>query len=212
MNQNLQYEKSLWQENILLVAGVDEVGRGCLAGDVVTCAVILDNDEKKLAKLSEVTDSKKLSAKKRDYLFEIIKENVKAYSIAKLSNKIIDEINILQATFEAMRISIKGLEPQPTYVLVDGDKKIPLLEIPQKSIIKGDFHSLSIACASILAKVTRDRDIEVLGQVYPNYGFAKHKAYATKEHIEAIKKYGLTDIHRKTFCKNFFAEQIKIDF
>lgn len=209
---NLEYETSLWEKNITLIVGVDEVGRGCLAGDVIACSVILENNPQKISKLLGVTDSKKLTEAKREYFFEIIKENVLDYSLGIVSEKIIDQINILQATFKAMRESINGLKNIPQHILVDGDKKIPNLEIPQTTIIKGDFHSLSISCASIIAKVTRDRSISKMAEVYPEYGFQKHKGYATKDHIEAIKKHGLTDIHRKTFCKNFFVEQMNFNF
>ncbi|MFN8672984.1 MAG: ribonuclease HII [Candidatus Sericytochromatia bacterium] len=207
---NLEYESHLWQKGISFIAGVDEVGRGCLAGDVVTCSVILDNNPQKIKNLLGVTDSKKLNEKKREYFFEIIKENVLDYQLGIISEKIIDEINILQATFLAMRESINKLKVLPEHILVDGNKKIPKIEIEQTTIIKGDFHSLSISCASILAKVTRDRIISEKIKEYPQYGFEKHKGYATKEHIDAIKKYGLSDIHRKTFCKNFFVEQMSL--
>lgn len=206
--KSLEIENSIWSESIKYISGIDEVGRGSLSGPVVTASVILPQDMSKLLLLSEVTDSKALSEKKREYLFPIIKEIVLDYSIGIIDNKIIDEINILQATFLAMKQSIENLKLKPDFIIVDGNKKIPDVLIPQKEIIKGDLKSLSIGAASILAKVTRDKMMENYSKTYPLYNWKKNKGYSSKEHIDAIKKYGLTDLHRKTFCKNFFIEQM----
>lgn len=208
--KSLEIENSIWSESIKYISGIDEVGRGSLSGPVVTASVILPQDMSKLLLLSEVTDSKALSEKKREYLFPIIKEIVLDYSIGIIDNKIIDEVNILQATFLAMKQSIEKLKLKPDFIIVDGNKKIPDVLIPQKEIIKGDLKSLSIGAASILAKVTRDKIMENYSETYPLYNWKKNKGYSSKEHIEAIKKYGLTDLHRKTFCKNFFIEQMSL--
>lgn len=208
--KSLEIENSIWSESIKYISGIDEVGRGSLSGPVVTASVILPQDMSKLLLLSEVTDSKALSEKKREYLFPIIKEIVLDYSIGIIDNKIIDEVNILQATFLAMKQSIEKLKLKPDFIIVDGNKKIPDVLIPQKEIIKGDLKSLSIGAASIIAKVTRDKIMENYSETYPLYNWKKNKGYSSKEHIEAIKKYGLTDLHRKTFCKNFFIEQMSL--
>ena len=201
MKDLLIYEKELWK-SYKFISGVDEVGRGCLAGPVVTASVILPQDEDVLFKLRKVNDSKALSEKKRNELFEIIKENALDYSIGIASANVIYEINILQATFLAMRRALQSLEINPEYVLVDGNKTIPNIIKPQKAIVKGDSNSLSIAAASILAKVTRDKIMLALDDHYPQYAFEKHKGYPTEVHRNAIKEYGLSDIHRVTFCKN----------
>lgn len=180
------------------ICGIDEAGRGPLAGPVVAGAVVL----KKGAKILYVNDSKKLSEKKRNELFDIIKEEAVSYGIGIVSEQRIDEINILQATFEAMRTAVKELKVIPDILLNDA-VTIPGIDINQVPIIKGDAKSLSIASASILAKVTRDRMMEEYDLKYPDYGFAKHKGYGTKSHIDAIKTFGPCPIHRKTFIKNF---------
>ena len=180
------------------ICGIDEVGRGPLAGPVVAGAVILPKGKRILY----VNDSKKLSEKKRDELFDVIKEEALSYGIGIVSPERIDEINILQATYEAMRDAVSQLSVQPDLLLNDA-VTIPGIDIKQIPIIKGDAKSLSIASASILAKVTRDRLMTEYDSLYPEYGFAKHKGYGTKVHIEAIKKYGPCPIHRRTFIKNF---------
>ena len=181
-----------------VVCGIDEVGRGPLAGPVVVGAVILPRD----CKILYLNDSKQLSAKKRDELYDVIMEKAVAVGIGMASSQRIDEINILQATYEAMREAISKLAVEPGILLNDA-VTIPEMIIPQVPIIKGDAKSVSIAAASILAKVTRDRLMVEYDKVMPEYGFAGHKGYGSKEHIEAIKKYGPTPIHRKTFIKKF---------
>ena len=180
------------------ICGIDEAGRGPLAGPVVAGAVVLPKGKRILY----VNDSKKLSEKKRDELFDIIKDEALTYAVGIISPERIDEINILQATYEAMRQAVNKLSVKPDIFLNDA-VTIPGIEGKQVPIIKGDAKSLTIASASILAKVTRDRIMVEYDSMYPEYGFAKHKGYGTKAHIEAIKEYGPCPIHRKTFIKNF---------
>lgn len=180
------------------ICGVDEAGRGPLAGPVVAGAVILPKD----CRIMYINDSKKLSAKKRDELFEEIQEKAIAFGVGIIQHDRIDEINILQATYEAMRAAINSLKVKPELLLNDA-VTIPDMLIQQVPIIKGDAKSQSIAAASILAKVTRDRLMEAYDAVYPEYGFAGHKGYGSAAHIEAIRKYGPCPIHRRTFIKNF---------
>lgn len=180
------------------ICGIDEAGRGPLAGPVVAGAVVLTKGKRILY----VNDSKKLSEKKRDELFDIIKDEALTYAVGIISPERIDEINILQATYEAMRQAVNKLSVKPDIFLNDA-VTIPGIEGKQVPIIKGDAKSLTIASASILAKVTRDRIMVEYDSMYPEYGFAKHKGYGTKAHIEAIKEYGPCPIHRKTFIKNF---------
>ena len=187
-------------ENVL-IAGIDEAGRGPLAGPVAAGAVILPRDHDILY----LNDSKKLSAKKRDMLFDQIKEEAVAWSVGLAEPARIDEINILQATYEAMRLAIKGLKVCPG-VLVNDAVTIPGTPILQIPVIKGDAKCISIAAASILAKVTRDRIMEEMDVLYPQYGFAKHKGYGTKEHMEAIRTYGPCPIHRRTFITKILQE------
>lgn len=197
---NLIYEKELLSKGYRYICGIDEVGRGPLCGPVCTCAVIMD-----LNKLVEgVTDSKKLSEKKRDTLFSQIKENAVSYAIAMMDNNQIDALNILNATKMCMKHAVLSLDVTPDIVLVDALKLD--IDIEQRSIIKGDLYSYSIGCASILAKVTRDGLMREYAKIYPEYDLDSNKGYGTKKHIEAIKKYGITDIHRKTFVKNFINE------
>lgn len=181
-----------------LICGIDEVGRGPLAGPVVAGAVILPKDETILY----LNDSKKLSAKKREALYEEILEKAVAVGIGMASPARIDEINILQATYEAMRAAIADLGMSPDLLLNDA-VTIPQVEIPQVPIVKGDAKSISIAAASIVAKVTRDRLMEACDEVLPGYGFGKHKGYGTREHIAALKELGPTPIHRRSFIGNF---------
>ena len=190
-----QYEHELEKEGIQYIGGVDEVGRGPLIGPVVAACCVLPAD----FHLEGLTDSKKLSEKKREKFYDYIKEHALAYGIGEVSPERIDEVNIYQATKEAMYMAIKQVQDQIPleHVLIDA---MPLeLDIPITSIIKGDAKSISIAAASVLAKVTRDRMMIELDQKYPMYGFASHKGYPTKKHIEAIHQFGLIDGYRKTY-------------
>ena len=180
------------------ICGIDEAGRGPLAGPVVAAAAVLPKD----CQIFYLNDSKKLSEKKRDLLFDEIKEKAVAYGIGLVSPQVIDEINILQATYEAMRQAISQLNVIPEILLNDA-VTIPGVDIMQVPIVKGDAKSVSIAAASILAKVTRDRMMMEYDQIYPEYGFAKHKGYGTAAHIAALKEYGPCPIHRRTFIKKF---------
>jgi len=179
------------------VCGIDEVGRGPLAGPVVAGAVILPTD----CEILYLNDSKKLSEKKRELLYDEIMEKAVATGIGVISPARIDEINILQATYEAMRMAIGNLETQPSVLLNDA-VTIPLVELPQVPIIKGDAKSVSIAAASIIAKVTRDRMMAEYEEIYPGYSFASNKGYGSAQHIAALKELGPTPIHRRTFIKN----------
>lgn len=190
----LAYEKELYEKGIEYIAGVDEVGRGPLCGPVVTCACILPKNYH----LDGLNDSKKLTEKKREELYKILIKDAICYSIGSSSPKRIDEINILNATKEAMLEAIHNLPVKPEHVLIDAVKLD--LDIPSTSIIKGDALSASIAAASIIAKVTRDHMMIELDKKYPEYGYAKHKGYGTKAHIEAVKKYGVKDFYRFTFA------------
>lgn len=189
-----EIERTCREKGYNYVAGVDEAGRGPLAGPVYAAAVILPED----VYIEGINDSKKLSEKKREELFDVICEKAVAYSIAECSEARIDEINILNATFEAMNKAVNGLNVKPDYVLVDGNR-ISGMDIPHETVVKGDAKSISIAAASILAKVSRDRAICMAAKKYPLYGFEKHKGYGTKAHCEALLKYGPCEIHRKTF-------------
>ena len=180
------------------ICGIDEVGRGPLAGPVVAAAVILPKD----CDILYINDSKKLSAAKREELYDVIMEKAVSVGIGMVGPERIDEINILQATYEAMRQAIGQLDPQPDLLLNDA-VIIPKVEIRQVPIIKGDAKSISIGAASIIAKVTRDRLMENYEDIYPGYGFAANKGYGSAEHIAALKKLGPTLIHRATFIKNF---------
>ena len=180
------------------IAGIDEVGRGPLAGPVVTCAVILPKDFNVLY----INDSKKLTEKKREELYDIIMEKAISVGIGIESPKVIDDINILQATYSAMRKAIDALEVKPTLLLNDA-VTIPMVDIKQVPIIKGDAKSISIAAASIVAKVTRDRLMVEFDKLYPEYDFAGNKGYGSATHIDALKKLGPTPIHRQSFIKNF---------
>ena len=176
------------------IAGVDEVGRGPLVGAVVTAAVILDPANP----IEGLTDSKKLTEKKRNLLFGEIKEKALAWSLGRCEPDEIDRLNILQATMVAMQRAVAGLAVQPDYVLVDGNR-IPELPMAAQAVVKGDLRVAEISAASILAKVTRDREMEALDAQYPQYGFAKHKGYPTKAHFEALAEHGAIDQHRKSF-------------
>lgn len=192
------YEKGLKIIGYKNIAGVDEAGRGPLAGDVFAAAVILPDG----LMIEGLNDSKKLSEKKREVLFDTITENALSWAVGRATVEEIDKHNILNATYLAMNRAIESLKISPCYVLVDGNS-IKGLDIPHKCIVKGDMKSMSIAAASIIAKVSRDRYIKQLSDIYPLYNFAKHKGYGTKEHIAAILEYGPCPIHRKTFLKKW---------
>ncbi len=190
----LLHEKELWNAGKPHIAGVDEVGRGPLAGPVVTAAVILPQDFSLLG----VDDSKKLSPKKRDELYDQILEAAVCWAVGRREPQRIDEINILEATKEAMRDAVNSLSVRPDHVLVDA-VRIPGLDIPQTGIIHGDALSVSIAAASIVAKVTRDREMERMAVLYPGYAFESNKGYGTKAHYEGLAALGPCPIHRKSF-------------
>ena len=194
-----QYERDYEKEG--LICGIDEVGRGPLAGPVVAGAVILPKN----CEILYLNDSKQLSAEKREQLYDIILEHAVAVGIGIVSPQRIDEINILQATYEAMRQAIEKLNPQPAVLLNDA-VRIPQVAIQQVPIIKGDAKSVSIAAASIVAKVTRDRMMEQYEEVFPGYGFARNKGYGSKDHIEALQTMGPTAIHRRSFIGHFVKE------
>lgn len=196
VEQMCEYEKEYGVYSY--ICGIDEAGRGPLAGPVVAGAVILPKD----CRILYINDSKKLSEKRRNELFDIIKEEAVTYGIGIIDAARIDEINILQATYEAMRSAINNLNPSPDILLNDA-VTIPKVDIKQVPIIKGDAKSISIAAASVLAKVTRDRIMEEYDKKYPEYGFAKHKGYGTKQHIQALEQFGASPIHRRTFITKF---------
>lgn len=199
LNLLKQEEKKLYENNIHLICGIDEAGRGPLAGPVVVGAVILPED----SFIEGVNDSKKVSEKKREKLYEQITEKAIAYSVGIVDQKTIDKINILNATKLGVKIALEGLKEKPEIIMIDALNNIDTLGIPYISIIKGDAKCYSISAASIIAKVTRDRIMRQWDEVYPIYGFAKHKGYGTAEHIKVIKENGPCILHRKTFIKNF---------
>ena len=191
---NLDIERNLWAQNIEHIAGVDEAGRGPLAGPVVAAAVIFPKE----FFIYGVDDSKKLQARKREELFIMISQQAVSVGVGIIDHKVIDRINILQATHLAMRRALENLAVKPDYVLVDGNSfKHDTLRF--QNIIGGDAKSFTIAAASIIAKVTRDRLMCELDACFPHYGFARHKGYGTPQHIEAIRSYGICEIHRKSF-------------
>ena len=198
--EKLQFERALQEKGCQYIAGVDEVGRGPLAGPVVCAAVIMPLDEADL--IIGVDDSKKLSAKKREQLAELIKEKALAYTIIEIDEKTIDEINILEATKLGMKKAVEGLAIALDVVLTDGNM---VIDIPfaQHSVVKGDALSYSIGAASIVAKVHRDSMMDEYAKQYPAYAFDSNKGYGTAAHIQAIKEQGLCPIHRRTFTKNF---------
>lgn len=208
-NVNLyQYEEQLENLGIKYIAGVDEVGRGPLAGPVVVAAVILPLN----LRIKGINDSKKLSLKKRNELYKIILNEALAVNVSFIDERVIDEINIYEATKKGMLEAISGLKIKPEHVLIDA---MPLRElaIAHTSIIHGDALSASIGAASIIAKVTRDEYMDKMDIKYPNYGFKHHKGYCTKEHLEALEKYGPCEIHRKSFApvKKFYTKQLTLD-
>ncbi len=198
-----EYENELKNKGYNLIAGVDEAGRGPLAGPVYAAAVIL----KEGAVIDGINDSKKLTEKKREELFDKIIENSVAYAISSVDEKVIDEINILNATHMAMNNAVDKLQPKADYVIIDGNS-IKNMKTPHETVVKGDAKSISIAAASILAKVSRDRYISEMAKIYPQYGFEKHKGYGTKAHNEAILEHGPSPIHRKTFLKKLLGDRI----
>ena len=194
----LEIEESLYEKGYKLVCGVDEAGRGPLCGPVVAAAVILKPGQM----IDGVNDSKKISEKKREKLYEDIMANALAVGVGMSDVDVIEDANILNATKLAMKQAINNLKIQPEYVLIDGNQMIDIT-MDAETVVSGDAKSESIAAASIIAKVTRDRMLLEWDKEYPEYGFAKHKGYGTKAHIEAIGKYGLTPLHRKSFCTKF---------
>lgn len=197
----LEIENNLYNQGYKYICGVDEAGRGPLCGPVVASAVILPKD----ICIEGVNDSKKLSEKKREKLYDEIMARALAVGIGISDVDVIEKVNILNATKLAMIQAINDLQITPDYVIVDGNQKIDIT-IPLDTVIKGDSKSESIACASIIAKVTRDRMLLKYDKEYPEYGFSKHKGYGTKLHIEAIKEYGITPIHRPSFCQKFISK------
>lgn len=191
---NRQYENELYSKGYKLIGGIDEVGRGPLVGPVVTACVILPED----FALDGLTDSKKLSEKKRDAFYDIIMEKAISVGIGIMDEDVIDKVNIYEATKLAMYQAVDNMSVKPDYVLIDA-MKLDKLDVPSTSIIKGDLKSITISAASVIAKVTRDRMMYELDKKYPMYKFAKNKGYPTKDHIEAIVKYGILKEHRKTF-------------
>ncbi len=203
-----KYEEELYDSQIELVCGCDEVGRGCIAGPLVVAACIMPP----LLRIDGINDSKKLTAKKREELYKIITKEAIAYNVVFIDEATVDELNIYQATKKGMLEAINGLKVKPEFALIDA---MPLgeLELAHNSIIHGDARSASIAAASILSKVTRDHYMEKMDVKYPNYGFKKHKGYCTKEHMLALEKYGPCEIHRKTYfpVSKYFTKQLTLD-
>lgn len=197
-----EIENSLYSETVQLICGVDEAGRGPLAGPVCAAAVILPRD----LQIPGLTDSKKLTDKKRRELFPVIQEQAVAYGISLASEQEIDEINILQATFLAMRRALDQLSVRPDLALIDGNRETDF-GLPVKTVVKGDSLSANIAAASILAKVTRDNIMIQLSEQYPEYGFEIHKGYGTKAHYAALTEHGASPVHRRSFLKKFYGEK-----
>lgn len=208
----LKIEKELWDKGYKYIACIDEVGRGCLAGSVVTCAIIMPQG----VLIEGVNDSKKLTAKKREQLYGVIKEKAIAIGIGEMSCEKVDELNIKRATKIAMLQAIVNLKDKdgnqviPDHLLIDAEKLDT--DIPQLNIIHGDAKCHGIAAASIIAKVTRDNQMDKLDKIYPQYKFAKNKGYGTKDHINALLEYGPTDIHRITFLKKILNEEEQLSF
>lgn len=200
----LEFEQNAWADGAVHIAGVDEVGRGCLFGDVVAAAVILPQG----AFHEDIRDSKQLSEKKRERMAEWIKEHAVSWSIARVGPEEIDRINIKQAARLAMKMAVESLAVRPDWLLIDAEKVD--CAIPQTPIIKGDRRSLSIAAASILAKVARDGLCQEWDRMYPEYGIAVHKGYATKVHRENIELFGPSPLHRRSFLKQFGVRQMEL--
>ena len=199
LNLLKQEELNFYNDKIQYICGIDEAGRGPLAGPVVVGAVIMPKN----SFIEGVNDSKKVSEKKREKLYDLITKEAISYSVGIVYHKKIDEINILNATKLGLKIAIEGLKLKPDLILVDALNNMDTCGVPYKSIIKGDAKIYSISCASIIAKVTRDRIMREWDNIYPEYGFEKHKGYGTSAHIAAIKEKGPCMIHRRTFIKNF---------
>lgn len=198
LKQLKQIEEEIYNTGVETICGIDEAGRGPLAGPVVVAAVIMPRD----SFIEGVNDSKKVSEKKRELLYDLITKEAIAWGVGIIDQKEIDRINILNATKEGLTTAIKNLEVKPDRIIVDALKGIDTLGIPYTSIIKGDAKCYSIAVASIIAKVTRDRIMRQWDEIYPQYGFEKHKGYGTAMHMQAIREYGLCPLHRRSFTKN----------
>ena len=194
-----ELEKDLYSKGFKKICGIDEAGRGPLAGPVVVAGVIMPED----SMIEGINDSKKVTEKRREKLYDIIKEEAISYSIAVIDHNVIDEINILNATKQGVTDVVDGLDVKPDLIIVDALTHINTRGIPYEPIVKGDAKCYNIAAASILAKVTRDRIMRQWDEIYPQYGFSSHKGYGTAKHISAIKEYGLCPIHRRTFTKHF---------
>lgn len=194
-----EIEKDLYNKGFNNICGIDEAGRGPLAGPAVVAGVIMPKD----SMIEGINDSKKVSEKKREKLYDLIIKEAISYSVAIIGQDIIDDINILNATKEGVTRVVDGLDVKPDLIIIDALNHINTRGIPYEPIIKGDAKCYNIAAASILAKVTRDRIMREWDEVYPQYGFIQHKGYGTAKHIQAIKEYGLTPIHRKSFTKKF---------
>lgn len=199
LNKIKEIEKDLYEKGFKNICGIDEAGRGPLAGPVVVAGVIMPKD----SMIEGINDSKKVSEKKREKLYDLIIEEAISYSVAIIGQDVIDEINILNATKEGVTKVVDGLDVKPDLIIIDALNHINTRGIPYEPIIKGDAKCYNIAAASILAKVTRDRIMREWDEVYPQYGFIQHKGYGTAKHIQAIKECGLTPIHRKSFTKKF---------
>ncbi len=199
----LELENGLWEQGLKIVAGVDEVGRGPLAGPVVAACVVfpqtVNGKQFTVDSLEGVNDSKKLTSVKREEMFELITKNALDVGVGIVGEMEIDKVNILNASLTAMRIAVNKLKVLPDFILVDGNQKIPNLPLPQMTVVKGDALSLSVAAASIIAKVTRDRIMLEYHQRYPEFCFAENKGYGTKTHIQALKTFGPCKIHRQSF-------------
>ena len=199
LKQLKELEKDLYQKGFKNICGIDEAGRGPLAGPVVIAGVIMPEN----SMIEGVNDSKKVSEKKREKLYDLILEEALSYSVAIIGHDVIDEINILNATKQGVTSVVDGLDIKPDLIIVDALTHINTRGIPYESIIKGDSKCYNIAAASIIAKVTRDRIMRQWDEIYPQYGFINHKGYGTAKHIQAIKEYGLCPIHRRSFTKKF---------
>lgn len=199
LNMLKEIEQKWYEKGMRTICGIDEAGRGPLAGPVVVAAVIMPES----SRIEGVNDSKKVSEKKRELLYEEITSEAISWGVGIIHQEEIDDLNILNATKKGLTLALKELNVKPDLILVDALTGIDTLGIPYQSIIKGDAKCYSIAAASIVAKVTRDRIMRQWDEIYPMYGFQKHKGYGTKAHIEAIKEYGICPLHRKTFVKNF---------